>query len=185
MPLCQGAGEGLRARYPNGVCGGRPAGPGNGPLRPIGADGSLRPLLPAAFTTGGLGKGRRREGERGAEGREGVEKGGGEGRGEAGGGRVSTVGLCCPGEMHRAGWGGAEAGPQTPGAPHHPHSHSGSPQSHACPLLEQLLAPGTHLTTTRRAGVPAEAQTRQAKDRGHMLLGEAPGATCRGSDRET
>lgn len=48
---CQGAGawEGLWAHYPNGVCGGHPAGPGNGPLKPIGADSSLRPLFPCCF----------------------------------------------------------------------------------------------------------------------------------------
>lgn len=46
---CQGAGaqEGLRAHYPNGICGGRPAGLGNGPLKPSGANGGFGhfPLL--------------------------------------------------------------------------------------------------------------------------------------------
>lgn len=50
-----------------------PASPGNGPLKPIGADGSLRPLLPTAFLAE-LGVGREEgEGERGVgeDGREG------------------------------------------------------------------------------------------------------------------
>lgn len=48
---CQGTGaqEGLRAHYPNGICGGRPASLGNGPLKPSGANGGLRPLPPAAL----------------------------------------------------------------------------------------------------------------------------------------
>lgn len=80
-----------------------PASPGNGPLKPIGADGSLRPLLPTAFLAE-LRVGREEgEGERGVgeDGRGGSEEAGEEeGGGEMGGGCISTAGPGRPGKMH-------------------------------------------------------------------------------------